>query len=164
VRLVLAEIHLDDALIAVAFLAAALSMCVLVRKRFARQSPVHHPTVERDIQQLLTELAQMASNITHELDARTATLKTLLKEADEKIAVLRATSNSRSQVGTERSAVPDPAPPDPVISSSSAPDPRYIDVYTLADQGQSSQQIAQHLGRPSGEVELILALRSPSRE
>jgi hypothetical protein len=41
-----------------------------------------------------------------------------------------------------------------------AVDPRHAEVYRLADQGQTPQQIAQRLGRPSGEIELILALRA----
>jgi hypothetical protein len=32
-------------------------------------------------------------------------------------------------------------------------------VYALADQGQSAYDIANQLGRPRGEIELILALR-----
>ena len=39
-------------------------------------------------------------------------------------------------------------------------DPQHVDVYSLADQGKSARQIADTLGRPSGEIELILALRS----
>jgi hypothetical protein len=42
------------------------------------------------------------------------------------------------------------------------PDPRYEQVYTLADQGSTAQEIARKLDRPSGEVELILALRTRS--
>jgi hypothetical protein len=38
-------------------------------------------------------------------------------------------------------------------------DPRHALVYALADQGRSFKDIAQELNRPSGEIELILALR-----
>jgi DNA-binding NarL/FixJ family response regulator len=38
-------------------------------------------------------------------------------------------------------------------------DPRHAEVYALADQGQSAYDIANQLGRPRGEIELILALR-----
>ncbi len=37
---------------------------------------------------------------------------------------------------------------------------RHADIYRLADGGRSPHQIAQELGRPYGEVELILHLRS----
>jgi hypothetical protein len=45
---------------------------------------------------------------------------------------------------------PPPAPP---------ADDRYHDIHVLADQGRSAAAIAQALGRPQGEIELILALR-----
>jgi hypothetical protein len=32
-------------------------------------------------------------------------------------------------------------------------------VYALADQGRSPREIAAQLGRPDGEIELILGLR-----
>jgi DNA-binding NarL/FixJ family response regulator len=38
-------------------------------------------------------------------------------------------------------------------------DPRHAQVYDLADEGLSPPEIARQLGRPSGEIELILALR-----
>jgi hypothetical protein len=39
------------------------------------------------------------------------------------------------------------------------PDPRHAEIYALADEGRPASEIAQRLGRPSGEIELILALR-----
>jgi hypothetical protein len=38
-------------------------------------------------------------------------------------------------------------------------DARHAGVYELADAGMPAGQIAQRLARPSGEIELILALR-----
>jgi hypothetical protein len=38
-------------------------------------------------------------------------------------------------------------------------DRKYDEIYSLADVGQSTNQIARKLNRPHGEVELILALR-----
>jgi hypothetical protein len=51
--------------------------------------------------------------------------------------------------------MPISAPPPPAPSI----DPRHAEIYALADQGRSPRDIATHLGRPSGEIELILALR-----
>ena len=42
------------------------------------------------------------------------------------------------------------------------PDPNAL-VYALADDGRSAQEIATQLGRPKGEIELILALRREQR-
>jgi hypothetical protein len=47
----------------------------------------------------------------------------------------------------------------PAEDSVPSVDPRYAEVYDLADEGQTPQDIARHTGRPRGEVELILALR-----
>ena len=40
---------------------------------------------------------------------------------------------------------------------------RHAEVYDLADRGRTPPQIAQQLKRPSGEIELILALRSAQK-
>ena len=59
----------------------------------------------------------------------------------------------------------------PVVPANAAPqlmhedlppipiDPRHQEIYTLADQGRNSREIAQQLNRPTGEIDLILALR-----
>ena len=39
---------------------------------------------------------------------------------------------------------------------------RHAEIYALADAGQDATEIAARLGRPSGEVALILALRTKS--
>jgi hypothetical protein len=159
VKLAFIEIHLDDALLALALLAATLSIWLVIRKRARLARSPQTQGVQKDVEQLLAELAQMAGNITEQLDNRIATLNALLKQADQKIADLH-----RAQLA-------------PIERQSTAPltitsheanghnvngDPRHADVYTLADQGQNPYQIAQHLGRPSGEIELILALRPHS--
>ena len=38
-------------------------------------------------------------------------------------------------------------------------DPQHAQIYALLDEGLTSHQIADRLGRPDGEVELIIALR-----
>lgn len=134
-------------------------------------------SVERQMQSLLVELSEMARQISSQLDTRAAKLELLLREADEKLAALKAASSPASGgsgfrrpfTGTDTREDADPPPPlrlypdGPVTggpSQPSPPDPRHAQVYSLADQGQTPQQIAQQLDRPSGEIELILALRS----
>jgi DNA-binding NarL/FixJ family response regulator len=60
-------------------------------------------------------------------------------------------------------ASPASAPQQPEFQAESTEqpmiDPRHALVYALADQGRSCKDIAQELNRPSGEIELILALR-----
>jgi hypothetical protein len=109
-------------------------------------------SVERQMQNLLVELSEMARQITAQLDTRAARLEALIKEADDKIQQLRTANNGKH----ERLAEPAPVAAEPPNNE----DPRHSEVYTLADQGMEPHRIAAQLGRPSGEVELILALRS----
>jgi hypothetical protein len=104
--------------------------------------------VERQMESLLVELSEMARQITAQLDTRAAKLEMLIREADEKISTLRQ--------GTAAVAAPLSQPE----WSAASIDPQHEAVYALADQGKSTGEIAKQLNRPSGEVELILALRA----
>jgi hypothetical protein len=119
-------------------------------------------SVEREMGNLLVELSEMSRQMTGQLDTRAAKLEALLREADEKIALLRSMSAGGGPQGVlieakllEADAVMMRGPDDPVAPV----DPRHAEVYGLADEGQSAQDIARQTGRPRGEVELILALR-----
>jgi hypothetical protein len=146
-------------------------------KMGTRSSPMAtQRSVEREMSNLLVELSEMARQVTAQLDTRATKLELLMKEADEKIETLRALqasapSSSSSplpptapsaalrQSVAEREALMQPLetplspPPEPAI------DPRHAEIYALADQGRTPVDIASRLGRPSGEIELILALR-----
>ncbi|HEY1686611.1 MAG TPA: hypothetical protein VGG19_17740 [Tepidisphaeraceae bacterium] len=120
--------------------------------RPARFSPAQERGVEREMQNLLVELSQMTQKMSAQLDTRSAKLEALLREADGKIALLKA----------ELEIKPMPAPGPRLVTDSIEPEPvdqRYIEIYAMADRGVPVREIAQKLGRPSGEVELILALR-----
>lgn len=132
--------------------------------------------VERDMQNLLVELSQMARQISAQLDTRAARLEALIDEADKRIERLgRLTGAAADRAEPHRSAdapsaqadVTDgAAAPDiaaaPAAASPSADD-RYRDVYAMADAGSSPADIAKALGRPRGEIELILALRGSAQ-
>jgi hypothetical protein len=111
-------------------------------------------SVERQMQNLLVELSEMARQISAQLDTRTAKLELLIREADEKIETLR-------RAGAAQVELKPSAPIAPEVEGAAPPlvDPRHAEIYALADQGRRPLEIAQELGRPSGEVELILALR-----
>jgi hypothetical protein len=132
--------------------------------------------VESEMSNLLVELSEMARQMTAQLDTRAAKLELLLKEADEKILLLRAARGGGLGSGPVPSADDDSeaaasaaAALEGVIREARAPshaampeplEPRHARVYDLADEGHSPQEIARQLERPSGEIELILALRS----
>ncbi len=101
---------------------------------------------------LLTELAQMARQISAQLDTRAARLEALIREADERIDRLRSMQEAEG-------ATHPPAPSQPSAANSEQQQ-RYGQIYGLADEGDSADRIAQKLEMPKGEVELILALRA----
>jgi hypothetical protein len=103
--------------------------------------------VERQMETLLVELAGMARQITGQLDTRAARLQELIRQADAAIA--RLNGAPRREAGAAEMA-----------EAESEEDQRHAAVYQLADSGMDCGQIAQRLERPSGEIELILALRA----
>ena len=109
-------------------------------------------SVERDMSNLLVELSEMARQVSAQLDTRAAKLELLIKEADQKIAALKTAAQD----------TPDHYPPLQTVPHEDPIDPRHAEIYSLADKGHSAYQIARQLNRPSGEVELILALRPKS--
>ena len=123
-----------------------------------RASLARQRDVERQMESLLVELSQMARQITAQLDTRTAKLEALIKEADDKITRLCGGATAAPGV-SERPIPATPAEAGRDVAPRNADDPRHAAVYDLADAGLSAGQIAQRLSRPSGEVELILALR-----
>jgi hypothetical protein len=126
-----------------------------------RMTLAQQRSTERQMQSLLVELSEMARQITAQLDTRSTKLELLIREADEKLAALNDANNRHPSRPTF--PIPDDEDVPPPIrlhpEKPAAPDPRYAEVYALADQGLPVPQIASRLGRPTGEVELILALR-----
>lgn len=121
----------------------------------AKLSLAQQRSVERQMNNLLVELSEMARQISAQLDTRATKLDVLIKEADRKIAELQRLEKSLGDKSIQAAALPpEPPPPNPY-----EPDPRHAEVYLLADQGMDAHGIAQKLDRPSGEIELILALR-----
>jgi hypothetical protein len=130
--------------------------------------------VEREMQNVLVQLSDMARQMSAQLDTRAARLEELLRQADERIATLRRISNDlpdlppRQESPREEppSQVPfmrlteDTTPRMPVGDPN--PDPRHLEIYSLSDQGLSARDIAIRLDRPAGEIDLILALRGRS--
>ena len=135
--------------------AAVLTVVYAVMRPWRkRKDPLARPPVslsaqrevEKQMTELLVELEQMARQMTAQLETRSAKLELLIKEADERIASLQASPSGAAAAS-------------PVPSLTLPPDPLHAEVYELSSQGHSARQIAQQLGRPYGEVELVLALR-----
>mgnify|MGYP005846552653 CR=1 FL=1 len=149
---------------------AVLAMAwVTFRAGRRRKDPLERPpsfaslsqqrAVEREMQSLLVELEQMVRTMNAQLDTRAAKIEQLIADADARIAELRRLQNS-----SESSVEPADYPPlritpsEPNIETADV-DPRHAEIYSLADGGMTSTEIARKLDRPNGEIELILALR-----
>jgi hypothetical protein len=124
-------------------------------------------SVERQMESLLVELSEMSRQMSSQLDTRAAKLEFLIKDADERIGRLQQLQQS-GPATTVPSFEPVPAVPSapPTVAAAAHHaepphelDPRHEEIYTLADTGKSIAEIATTLARPSGEIELILALR-----
>jgi len=134
--------------------AAALTIVYAVMRPWRkRKDPLARPPlslsaqreVEKQMTELLVELEQMARQMSAQLETRAAKLELLIKDADQRIAALQAAGPTADLLPPASLALP--------------PDPLHAEVYDLAGQGHSARQIAQRLGRPYGEIELVLALR-----
>jgi hypothetical protein len=129
-------------------------------------------SVERDMQTLMRELSEMARKIGAQLDAKSARLEALIRAADERATRLEATARDAQPNASDTDGHPTTdasaqfeSPPSsiPIPPPAQETDPRHVQIYALADEGLSAVQIAERLGRPEGEVELILALRPRGR-
>jgi hypothetical protein len=120
-----------------------------------------HRALERDIQILIKELSDLTRRVNAQIaqvDERAARLEQLVRAADERAARLRAIQGNSNGDGNG-DGFTEPAPQPAATASPDEIDPRHVEIYTLCEQGLSTQQIAERLHRPSGEVELIIALR-----
>jgi hypothetical protein len=122
-----------------------------------RFSVSQQKNLERDMQNLLVELHEMARTMTAQIETRAKKLELLIAEADEKIARLQSGASTGAPAS---GATPRPQSIDlPAQSESTQRPDQHAEVYQLADAGLDGRQIAARLGRPFGEIELLLALR-----
>ncbi len=176
-------------LIGILMIVTALMMMLRNKRRRRAQSLTPMEQVERyqqergmrqDLESLMVEIEQLARRFSSQLDAKSVQLEKLLREADEKIAQLQQTtaatqtktppqtqSPSLPGAGKEpgvlppevKHASPHKAHADAQARSGAGEDELARQVYRLADEGLTSDQIARRLNEHVGKVELILALR-----
>ena len=147
------------------------TLYLLIRPRLkARKDPLERrPSlsvsqqrqIERDMSNLMVEMLETARQITAQLETRAARLEVLIQQADDRVAALKSctatTLPGSAELAPTRSAEQIPTPS--VDRHESPPNPRHAEVWAMADEGRSPPEIARKLNRPSGEIELILALR-----
>lgn len=138
------------------------------RKR-AKSDPLNRPfrvtlqqqkALERDMQSVVVELAEMTRQLSAQLETRAAKLELLIQEADAKLARLEgASGNTPALPPIDMPVAPKPA----LRLVKDDMEDRWAEVYLLADQGLSTSQIAGKLNRPEGEIDLILHIRPKSQ-
>lgn len=140
-----------------------------------RKTDTNHLQVQ--IEELMAELADLSREINGQIDTRLAKLNALLDEADRTIARFEQTmghpEGSASSPGTKNESLGrnETSPvhnqqqnrknltaADHVLRTQKAPDAQTQAILDMAHQGKTAVSIAQKLGRPVGEIELILAL------
>ncbi len=128
------------------------------RERYADLD--RHTKARRDTQEVIIELDRVSREIHARIDTKFAKLEAVIRDADERIDRLSRLTRARSGSPTCDVTLPDEGPAGPTAEAPTAlvADPHDA-IYSLAEDGLSALQIAEKTGRPTGEVELILALR-----
>ena len=127
------------------------------RQRYAQLQTKAAAT--RDVEQVMLELDQLARQIHGRIDTRVAKLEAIIRDADERIDQLGRLVRAARGDATIDVTLDSEDPHMPSPSANEETDDRHGAVYRLADGGLSAAQIGQEVGKTTGEVELILALR-----
>lgn len=88
------------------------------------------------------------------LDSKAERLEQLIADADERLARLESRGG-----GHDTAERPHRHREHPASDDHPAGDPAHERIYKLADSGMNAIEIARQTGQPTGQVELILALR-----
>ena len=136
----------------------------------------HHIGLPAEAMNWEVQMHETARDLSAQLDSKMGALGHLIREADRASARLEAALESAgehvlspTQAESLRAAATTDSLPDS-IPTESGPGKEPLDqptrdgLYTLADYGFDSREIARRLGMPIGEVELILRLRTESEE
>jgi hypothetical protein len=132
--------------------------------------------LRRDLDQVMLELDQLSRHIHARIDTKFAKLEAVIRDADERIERLsRLTDTASGQGGGEdvrgggkgqldiTLEQQDPGTPSSATPESAATSERRMDheaIYRMGDAGMSAHEIAARTGKQTGEIELILSLRS----
>ncbi len=141
-------------------------------------------TATREVDKVLVELDQLARQVHGRLDTQLVKLEILINDADQRIdklsRLVRAAQGTEALDITLDSEEPYDDSPPAAATSGDAPASASLasvtlgtdkgksdggesgphgPIYRLADRGMSPLEIAQQVGRTTGEIELILSLR-----
>ena len=168
--------------IAIVLLAAGMlaSLVLLLRRRWPWPLPrARNGLTRRDVRDLVAKLDRATDRIDRRLEAHVTRLQDLLDQADAKAAGLRRLTDSAPEHGVAEAPAPAPveapaeapAAQEPPAEANDAADPANdavsvaggAEIAQLAADGLDSIEIACRLGRPVGEVVLVLGLQRAAR-
>ena len=132
------------------------------RERYAEREKEAKAT--RDVEQVMLELDQLARQIHGRIDTRYAKLEAVIRDADERIDKLSRLVRGAKGDTTIDVTLDAEDPREPATSPNGDAESRHAAVYKLADGGLSAAEIGQEVGKTTGEIELILALRKARTE
>lgn len=161
------------AVVGILFVIAAMFSLGRGRRKKAQTQTTARDHVERarqkqgvrdELEALMVDINRMARDMGAQLDAKIVRIEQATREADQRIAMLRALQEQAARHDPYASPAlssPPPIAPQPTDHHAhhTQADPLTREVYALADRGIGSADIAQQLGEHVGKVELILALR-----
>ena len=151
---------------------------MLVRFRRGRRLAAPNPSIRRELNtmrgrsalhrsgdELLIQLEEMARRINAQVDTKFAKLDRVVMDADDRLAKLEAALRRADRLATVESSSTKSESSGAGVQAAPAcadhpTDTRHAGVYDLADAGKSPVEIAERLGTPLGEVEVILNLRN----
>lgn len=131
-------------------------------------------TATRDrLERLMTDAEELTRRLAAILDNKAARIEVLIEHADQRLQALEAANNAAAPLAqsnipdakqaTTNLSLTEPPPRTPIENPTATPsnalDPLHRKVYDLADEGLNPVDIARQIDRPTGQVELILALR-----
>lgn len=128
-----------------------LALVVFALKKQAAAIAVRTPAPppKSELSSLHAEMQEMTRTLIGELDRKTRDLEQVIVAADQRIRTLEALSRTSADAPatTEPAAFVEPK------------DPMWARVQELADAGYTPVEIGQAVGCPTGQIELMLALR-----
>ena len=188
----LAKTELNDMLLLAAVLAVTSMLLIRIRRHVRRQKKSrpglvrtdrpktgergHHLGLPPEAMNWEVDMHQTARDLSAQLDSKMSALGHLIREADRASARLEtALEAARSHVQSPAQAEsleaaettdshPDSTPADGSPGEEATGQRAHEELYTLADYGFDTREIARRLGIPIGEVELILGLRTETKK
>ena len=164
----------------VMFAVAIIGLTILMRSTFARARNSSRKPLESvkerynnlssqreardDVQHVMIELDRLARQIHGRIDTKFAKLEAVIRHADARIDELSRLLRTAQGKETVDTTVTCTQPRETVVTPARAGRSQNATIYELADGRIAADEIARRVGKTTGEIELILALRRTKAE